>query len=497
MIPPKQIITQVKPQEWFQEEFLSSPADIVIWWWSAWCGKTFALLMESLRHIDVPRFWFLCFRRTTPEIRNEWWLRDESNNIYPNVWALSRESVLEREFQSGAKGKFWHLEYEKDKFKYQWSQIPLIMFDELTHFTEGQFWYMVGRNRSTCGVRPYIRATCNPDPDSRVADLISWWIDQNTWYPIHERAWVIRYFTRYNNQLLRADSKEELYNQYPQLFDKDNYRNEIKSLTFIPWSIYQNRILLTKDPWYLANLKTQDEIQRARLLDGNWKVRSDWLGLYDRDKLWDMFSNQIDYKDGRKCITSDVARFGADLAVIISWIWWYGARIDIWTKSSIELLHQIIEDRKKEYNIWSSDVLCDEDGVWWWLVDKWYKGFKNWDPALNKENYENLKTQCYYKLQWFIKDNLISINSDNIYVDGHKTNQIIINSKTYYIPDLIKKQLSSIKRKDTDKDGKLKINTKEEQKAILWWMSPDIWDSIMMRTWFDLDPRKNKRITII
>ena len=48
----------------------------------------------------------------------------------------------------------------------------LICFDELTHFTAHQFFYMVSRNRSTCGVRPYIRATCNPDADSWVADFL-------------------------------------------------------------------------------------------------------------------------------------------------------------------------------------------------------------------------------------------------------------------------------------------------------------------------------------
>lgn len=41
---------------------------------------------------------------------------------------------------------------------------------------------MLSRNRSICGVKPYVRATCNPDVDSWVADFISWWIDQETGY---------------------------------------------------------------------------------------------------------------------------------------------------------------------------------------------------------------------------------------------------------------------------------------------------------------------------
>ena len=75
----------------------------------------------------------------------------------------------------------------------QGAQVP--GFDELTHSTKSQFFYMMSRNRSMCGVRPYIRATCNPDADSWVAEFISWWIDQETGLPIPERAGKVRYLS--------------------------------------------------------------------------------------------------------------------------------------------------------------------------------------------------------------------------------------------------------------------------------------------------------------
>jgi hypothetical protein len=75
--------------------------------------------------------------------------------------------------------KFSHLRFDTTVYDWQGAQITLICFDELTHFTAHQFFYMVS-NRSTCGVRPYIRATCNPDADSWVADFLAWWIDQET-----------------------------------------------------------------------------------------------------------------------------------------------------------------------------------------------------------------------------------------------------------------------------------------------------------------------------
>jgi predicted phage terminase large subunit-like protein len=176
-------------------------------------------------------------------------------------------------FPSGAKLSFNHLQLERDVYAWQGSQIALIAFDELTHFTESQFVYMMSRNRSLCGVKPYIRATTNPDADSWVADFLSWWIDQETGYPIVERSGVIRYFYRLDGAFLWGDSIDELVDKYsadPKL---------CKSVTFIMSSIYDNRILLEANPEYLANLNGLDIVEKERLLKGNWKIRPS-AGLY-------------------------------------------------------------------------------------------------------------------------------------------------------------------------------------------------------------------------
>ena len=83
----------------------------------------------------------------------------------------------------GGKIRFSHLQFETTVYDWQGAQITLICFDELTHFSAHQFFYMTSRNRSICGVRPYIRATCNPDADSWVADFLAWWIDPESGLP--------------------------------------------------------------------------------------------------------------------------------------------------------------------------------------------------------------------------------------------------------------------------------------------------------------------------
>ena len=178
-------IRQIRPQPGPQEEFLASPADIVIYGGSAGSGKSWAILLEPLRHVTTNKeFAAVCFRRNTTQIRNPGGLWDESAKVYPTVGSTPVNHLLEWRWPSGGKVKFAHLEHDSTVNEWQGSQIPLIMFDELCHFSKSQFFYMLSRNRSMCGVRPYVRATCNPDADSWVAEFISWWIDQETGYPI-------------------------------------------------------------------------------------------------------------------------------------------------------------------------------------------------------------------------------------------------------------------------------------------------------------------------
>jgi len=128
--------------------------------------------------------------------------------------------------------------------------------DELTHFTEFMFWYLVSRMRSTSGVRPYFRGTCNPDPDSWVRSFIDWWIDDEG-LAIPDRAGIVRHFIRREGELIWLDEPTE----------------ETKSFTFIPATVYDNPALLQKDPNYLNNLKALPQVERDRLLGGNWNVK--------------------------------------------------------------------------------------------------------------------------------------------------------------------------------------------------------------------------------
>jgi len=265
----------IRPQEGPQEQFLASAADLVIYGGAAGGGKSWALLMEPLRHITSnPEFNAVFFRRTTPQITNPGGLWDESKKLYNLINGTPREGDHTWRWEKGGYIKMSHLEHENTVQQWQGSQIPLIMFDELTHFTEYQFFYMMTRNRSMCGVKPYIRATCNPDAESWVAKFIAWWIDQETGLPIEARSGVLRYFVRIGEEIYWGDSKQELIDKHgrPELADDHEDQVRPKSLTFIPAKLSDNKALMAADPDYKANLMAQSRVERERLLGGNWKV---------------------------------------------------------------------------------------------------------------------------------------------------------------------------------------------------------------------------------
>lgn len=258
----------IAPQPGPQTKFLTSPADIVIYGGAAGGGKSYGLLLEPLRHIHNPDFNGVIFRQSYPQITLVGGLWDEAEKIYPLAGGKPNKTNLEYEFPAGPRLKFAHVGSDSDLDNYYGAQIVFIGWDQLELHSEKQFFYMLSRNRSVSGIRPYVRATVNPDADSWLAKFLEWWIDQDTGYPIKERGGLIRWFVRADELIVWADTKEELLAK----FDNDPELSP-KSLTFIPSSVYDNKILLKHDPAYLANLKALPLVERERLLYGNWKIK--------------------------------------------------------------------------------------------------------------------------------------------------------------------------------------------------------------------------------
>ncbi len=273
----------LKPQPGPQERFLATPADVCLYGGSAGGGKSYGLLMTPLRYKNVPGFNATIFRRNFNQIFAAGGLWDEATSMYSSIkgaeprFGSSSWRFKDRDGNVTSKVVFAHVERDADVNSWQGSQLCMIGFDEVTHFSKYIFFYMLSRNRSACGVKPFVRATCNPDSNSWVSDFISWWIDQDTGYAIPERSGKIRWMLRRGEEIFWADTKRELIEKFDLRTPEE--LEEPKSVTFIMSSIYDNQALLKVDPGYLANLKALPTVERERLLYGNWKIRPT-AGLY-------------------------------------------------------------------------------------------------------------------------------------------------------------------------------------------------------------------------
>ena len=226
---------------------------------------------------------------------------------------------------------------------------------------------------------------------------------------------------------------------------------------------------------YKENLLTLDKVSKERLLFGNWEYSSDPAQLIDYEKILDAFRNDF-VPIGTSHITCDVARFGSDSTVIGIWS---GMRVKLYQyngKSVVEVA-EIIKNFALDFKVPYSNIVVDEDGVGGGVVDILRcKGFVNNSTALKnpvnhaKENFDNLKSQCYYKLAELINDSKMFINADG------KQKQMIIE------------ELEQVKQKNVDNDSSKGIIPKDKVKAAIG-RSPDFSDCLAMRMYFEYTPK--------
>lgn len=226
---------------------------------------------------------------------------------------------------------------------------------------------------------------------------------------------------------------------------------------------------------YKENLLTLDKVSMERLLYGNWEYLDDPSQLIDYEKILDSFSSS--FVSGGSCyITCDVARFGSDSTVIGIWDG-YRVKLHQFNGKSVVEVADIIKKYQQEYNVPTSQIVVDEDGVGGGVVDILRcKGFVNNSSALEnpitkkKENFDNLKSQCYFKLAEYINDSKIYIMADG------KQKQLIIE------------ELEQVKQKSVDNDAKKGVIPKDKVKSLIG-RSPDFSDCLAMRMYFEYTPK--------
>jgi hypothetical protein len=220
---------------------------------------------------------------------------------------------------------------------------------------------------------------------------------------------------------------------------------------------------------YIKLLEELPKNSRERLLHGNWEYDDDPATLIDIDSCNDYFTNEHVQKTGLKYITGDIARKGRDTTVIRVWdgmvvIERVSMKVSLVTESAT-----MVRQLANKHDVPMSRCVIDEDGVGGGVVDILScEGFVNNSKALNGENYNNLKSQCSFLMAK-------KIVAKEVY---EKCSDSVLKGK-------IIEEFEQVKQDNIDNDGKVSIISKDKVKDNIG-RSPDEWDSIMMRGYFEI-----------
>ena len=170
------------------------------------------------------------------------------------------------------------------------------------------------------------------------------------------------------------------------------------------------------DKYYIENLKSLDQNSRERLLNGNWEYDDDPFVLMQYEKIVDLFTN-THILGGLRYITIDVARLGKDNTTIRVWQGLTSIYKKTIYKCRIDDLTSIVKNIQREYAVPNSNTIADEDGVGGGLVDNLRcVGFVNNSRPIEQrgevKNYQNLRSQCYFKLADYVNENKIYLQNE-------------------------------------------------------------------------------------
>jgi len=233
--------------------------------------------MDVLKHTNDPKFRALVVRRLTPQLHGPGGIFETFVNLhrefYGNTLKIKRRDGI-LEYPSGGTVSFRHCQYEEDKHSFQGWQISMALLDEAQQLTQSQVIYIMSRLRSEADMKPKLRMTCNP------AGKGHWLTNWLEWYllpdglPDPEKCGKTRWFTMQDNEMVWGESDQELRERIPGCSPL--------SFTFISANVYDNPVLMNRQPEYVAWLEGQDRETKEALLYGNWYVTKQSEGYFKR-----------------------------------------------------------------------------------------------------------------------------------------------------------------------------------------------------------------------
>ena len=194
-------------------------------------GKSYAQLIDSFLYaVKYPKSKQLILRRTLPELEKS--LIRVSLGLFDLSVYKYNSAKHTGTFANGSIIDFGYCDRENDVYKYQSAEYDVIRFDELTHFTEDMYIYLMSRIRGVNSYPKQIKSSTNPGGVGH--------------------SWVKERF-----------------------IDKCSggiYTDENGTRQFIPARVSDNSFLMKNDRQYVNRLNRLGEKDRRALLYGDWDI---------------------------------------------------------------------------------------------------------------------------------------------------------------------------------------------------------------------------------
>lgn len=216
-----------------QKCFIDAAEAEVLFGGAAGGGKSYGQMVDALLFaLRYPGSKQLVLRRTFAELDKS--LIRVSLSLFPkDIYSFNSSSHTGR-FKNGSCIDFGYCATENDVYQYQSAEYDVIRFDELTHFTEMQYIYLISRVRGANSFPKQIKSSTNPGGVGH--------------------GWVK---ARFVDAAPRGKS----------FIGKDGMKR-----IFIPSLLDDNSFLCRGDPEYKNRLLALPEREKKALLYGDWDI---------------------------------------------------------------------------------------------------------------------------------------------------------------------------------------------------------------------------------
>ena len=215
-----------------QQAFINSSAFETLYGGAAGGGKSYGQLIDALLFaLKYSGSKQIIFRRTFRELETS--IIRTALSFYPREICAYNDSKHVYKFVNGSVIDFGYCDNYKDVYKYQSAEFDVIRFDELTHFMEDQYVYLISRCRGANSFPKAIKSSTNPGGIGH--------------------TWVKERFI----DIGAPDTVHE---------------TEGGTRIFLPAKVDDNIFLMKDDPGYKKRLENLSENDKKALLYGDWDI---------------------------------------------------------------------------------------------------------------------------------------------------------------------------------------------------------------------------------